>query len=72
MLLYLLAHVVEGYIVVPIVQHKLVYLPPALILTTQLFMHTFAGATGLAFATPAMVVAMVLIKRLYFKQDWTD
>jgi predicted PurR-regulated permease PerM len=72
MLLYLLAHVVEGYIVVPIVQHKLVYLPPALILTTQLFMHAFAGATGLAFATPAMVVAMVLIKRLYFKQDWTD
>jgi predicted PurR-regulated permease PerM len=72
MLLYLLAHIVEGYIVVPLVQHKLVYLPPALILTSQLFMHAFAGAAGLMFATPLMVVAMVLIKRLYFKQDWTD
>jgi predicted PurR-regulated permease PerM len=72
MFLYLLAHVVEGYIVVPLVQHKLVYLPPALILTNQLFMHAFAGAAGLTFATPVMVVAMVLIKRLYFKQDWTD
>ena len=72
MFLYLLAHVVEGYIVVPLVQHKLVYLPPALILTNQLFMHAFAGIAGLTFATPVMVVAMVLIKRLYFKQDWTD
>ena len=35
-------------------------------------MHAFAGAAGLTFATPLMVVAMVLIKRLYFKQDWTD
>ena len=72
MLLYLIAHVVEGYIVVPLVQHRLVYLPPAVILTSQLFMHAFAGAAGLMFATPVMVVAMVLIKRLYFKQDWTD
>ena len=72
MLLYLIAHVAEGYIVVPLVQHRLVYLPPAVILTSQLFMHAFAGAAGLTFATPLMVVAMVLIKRLYFKQDWTD
>jgi predicted PurR-regulated permease PerM len=71
-LLYLLAHIVEGYIVVPLVQHRLVYLPPALILTTQFFMEAFAGTAGLTFATPLMVVAMVLIKRLYFKQDWTD
>ncbi len=72
MFLYLIAHVVEGYIVVPLVQHRLVYLPPAVILTSQLFMHAFAGAAGLTFATPMLVVAMVLIKRLYFKQDWTD
>jgi len=70
--LYLIAHIVEGYIVVPLVQHRLVYLPPALILTNQLFMHAFAGAAGLTFATPLLVVAMVLVKRLYFKQDWTD
>jgi len=72
LLLYLIAHVVEGYIVIPLVQHRLVYLPPAVILTSQLFMHAYAGAAGLMLATPIMVVAMVLIKRLYFKQDWTD
>jgi predicted PurR-regulated permease PerM len=71
-LIYLIAHVVEGYIVVPLVQHRLVYLPPAMILAMQFLMHVFAGTVGVTFATPLMVVAMVMIKRLYFKQDWTE
>jgi predicted PurR-regulated permease PerM len=72
MLIYLVAHIVEGYIVVPLIQHRLVYLPPALILATQFLVEVFAGFVGVTFATPLMVVAMVLIKRLYFKQDWTE
>ena len=71
-LIYLIAHVVEGYIVTPLIQHRLVYLPPALILVTQFLMELFAGVTGVMLATPLMVVAMVLIKELYFGQEWTD
>jgi putative permease len=71
-LVYLIAHIVEGYIIVPLIQHRLVYLPPAMILATQFLMEVFAGTVGVTFATPLMVVAMVLIKRLYFKQDWTE
>lgn len=71
-LVYLIAHVVEGYIIVPMIQHRLVYLPPAMILATQFLMQAFAGTVGVTFATPLMVVAMVFIKRLYFKQDWTE
>jgi len=72
LVIFLVAHIVEGYIVVPLVQHKLVYLPPAMILVMQFFMELFAGIIGMAFATPLMVVAMVLIKKLYFKQDWDN
>ena len=72
MLVYLIAHIVEGYIVTPLIQHRLVYLPPALILATQFLMHLFAGTVGVMLATPLMVVAMVLIKELYFKQEWTE
>src|SRR5205085_10910881 len=36
-LVFLIAHVVEGYIVTPLIQHRLVYLPPAMILATQFF-----------------------------------
>jgi len=35
-------------------------------------MELFAGTLGVMFATPLMVVAMVLIKELYFKQEWTE
>jgi predicted PurR-regulated permease PerM len=69
---YLIAHIVEGYIVTPWIQHRLVYLPPALILVTQFFMKLFAGSVGVMLATPLMVIAMVLIKELYFGQEWTD
>jgi predicted PurR-regulated permease PerM len=71
-LVYFIAHVVEGYIVTPFIQHRLVFLPPALILATQFLMELFAGTTGVMLATPLMVVAMVLIKELYFGQEWTD
>jgi predicted PurR-regulated permease PerM len=72
MLVYFVAHVVEGYIVVPLIQHKFVYLPPAMILAMQFLMDLFAGVIGVTFATPLMVVAMVLIKTLYFKQEWDE
>jgi predicted PurR-regulated permease PerM len=72
MFVYLIAHVMEGYIIVPLIQHRLVYLPPAMILATQFLMNLFVGTVGITFATPLMVVAMVLIKKLYFKQDWDE
>jgi predicted PurR-regulated permease PerM len=71
-LVYLIAHVIEGYIVSPFVQHRLVYLPPALILATQFLLELFAGVVGVMLATPLMVVAMVLIKELYFGQEWRE
>jgi len=72
LLIYLLAHIIEGYIIVPLVQHKLVFLPPAMILAMQFLMELFAGTVGVTLGTPLMVVAMVLIKELYFEQDWTE
>jgi predicted PurR-regulated permease PerM len=68
--LYLIAHIIEGYVLVPLIQHRLVYLPPAMILATQFLMEIFAGTAGVTVATPLMVVTMVLVKQLYFKQDW--
>ncbi|HYR83455.1 MAG TPA: AI-2E family transporter [Terriglobia bacterium] len=69
-LLYLLAHILEGCVIVPLIQHRLVYLPPAVTLVSQFFMEIFVGGMGIAFATPLLVVSMVLVKQLYFKQDW--
>jgi predicted PurR-regulated permease PerM len=69
-LIFLVAHVVEGYIVSPMIQHRFVYLPPALILASQFLMEVLAGVVGIMMATPLLVVAMVLIHRLYLQQSW--
>ena len=69
-LLYLFAHLLEGCVLVPLIQHRLVYLPPAMTLATQFLMEIFVGSMGMAFATPLLVITMVLVKQLYLKQDW--
>jgi len=69
-LVYLIAHIAEGYLVVPMVQQRFVNLPPALILATQFVSEHFFGLVGVALATPALVVAMVLMNRFYYHQDW--
>jgi predicted PurR-regulated permease PerM len=67
---YAIAHFAEGYIIVPMIQHRFVRLPPALILAAQFLAQRFLGITGVALVTPVLVVAMVLVNRLYFHQDW--
>ena len=39
-------------------------------LATQFLMEIFVGSMGMAFATPLLVITMVLVKQLYLKQDW--
>jgi predicted PurR-regulated permease PerM len=67
-IVYLIAHAAEGYIVTPMVQHRFLYLPPALILANQFLMGLLIGVVGVAMATPFLVVVMVLVERLYFHE----
>jgi predicted PurR-regulated permease PerM len=62
--LYVVIQSVESYLVTPLIQRRVVSLPPALTLTAQLLL---AGFLGLFLATPLTVVAMVLIEELYIK-----
>lgn len=65
--LYLAIQTVESYIVTPMIQRRVVSLPPALTLTAQLLLASLIGFLGLFLATPLTVVAMVLIEELYIK-----
>ena len=60
-LLFLGVQSVEGYVLEPLIQHRAVYLPPALILFAQLLLGLLAGPIGVIVATPfaaAFVVAV--------------
>lgn len=58
----------EGNVFEPIVERKAVSLPPALILIAAVAFTLVFGVGGAVFATPLLVVVMVMVKMLY-QQD---
>lgn len=69
MILYVAIHVVEGYILTPLVQKRAVMLPPVLTILAQLFMWQAAGALGVILATPLAAALLVLVKTLYLHEE---
>lgn len=65
--LYLLVQVVESNFITPMIQQKLIDLPPALIILTQVVMGVLTGGWGLVLATPLTVIVVVLVQELYIK-----
>jgi predicted PurR-regulated permease PerM len=58
-------HLVEGYLVSPMVQDRMVKLPPALLILSMTFMGTIFGPMGIIMASPLAAAALVLVSELY-------
>lgn len=71
-LLYVIVHVIEGYILVPLMQKKMVHLPPALTLTMQAVLGAILGILGIALATPLTAAAVVAVRMLYVEDFLHD
>ena len=67
--LYIAVQIAESNFITPVVQQKLISLPPALIIIAQLFIAPLTGGWGLVLATPLLVILMVLVKELYLKKQ---
>lgn len=65
LIVYVLLHLAEGYILTPLVQRRAVRLPPVLTILTQYFMWSVAGILGLALAAPLAGAGIVLVKELF-------
>lgn len=63
--IFVVCHVVEGYVVAPLVQHRLVRMPPALIIAAMTIAAALFGALGIVLGTPLAVAAMVIVRRVY-------
>ena len=72
LLLYLGLHILEGYVLLPLVQRRAVHLPPALTLVAQLLLGELQGVLGLFVAAPLTVVAVVTLKMLYVEDALGD
>jgi predicted PurR-regulated permease PerM len=64
-LLFMVAQSIEGYIIMPLVQQRMVQLPPALTITMQVVLGLVVGAIGVALAAPLTAAILVIVKMLY-------
>lgn len=71
-LLFLAIQQLEGNLLVPLVQRWAVALPPAMVVAAVVIFSTLFGTMGVLFATPALVVVMVLVRRLYVDEMLED
>lgn len=57
----------EGHVMMPMVQRWAVSLPPVLGIVASVVFGILFGIVGVLFATPLMVVVMILVRRLYIE-----
>ena len=66
--LYILVHIVEGYLVQPIVMKRAVTIRPAVLLVWQIVMGVWGGILGIAVATPIYVILKKIVQYLYVEK----
>ncbi len=71
-LLYLSIQFLEGYLITPLVQRKVILLAPALLIAVQILMGIAFGILGLILAAPIAVVSLVLVEMLYINDILGD
>jgi predicted PurR-regulated permease PerM len=72
LLLYSCIQFVEGNLITPLVQRRMVSLPPVALLVAQLTIGYLFGLLGLLLATPLAVVIIVLVQILYIRNVLGD
>lgn len=68
---YLIIQIIESNVVTPMIQKKMINLPPALTIMSQVIMGTMSGFLGILLATPLLAILIVLVDELYIKKQKT-
>jgi len=72
LLLGVLAHLIEGNVIAPLIMQRGVNLPPVLSIMAVLISGTLLGPFGLLVAIPALCVVMVLIRKVLIERVYGD
>jgi predicted PurR-regulated permease PerM len=70
--LYLGIHVIEGYVVSPVIQQYAVSMPPTLMMFAQIMLGILVGGMGVVLAAPIAAVALGAVKMLYVEDVLGD
>jgi predicted PurR-regulated permease PerM len=63
---------IEGFAIMPLAQDRLVHLPPAAALISEVLMGVWFGPLGVVFATPIAAATLPVVKRLYLEDTLGD
>ncbi len=67
LILYFGIQIVESYLITPLVEKKMVHLPPALTLFWMVLLGLVTGILGLIMAAPILAALIVIVGELYVK-----
>ncbi|MDQ6815105.1 MAG: AI-2E family transporter [Bacteroidota bacterium] len=67
--LYTLIQTVQSAVTQPLIQQKMVSIPPALIIFGQVAMGLLGGFWGVLLATPVIAIIMTLVNKLYVEKQ---
>lgn len=67
-LIYIGVQTLVQNIIAPIIQKKMINMPPALTIVGQLVMGVLGGAMGIIMAVPAIAIMMILADEMYVKK----
>jgi predicted PurR-regulated permease PerM len=65
-------HLVEGYLLSPMIARRTVRFPPAFTLALQVIFGLFFGILGVTLATPVSVILVLLVRMLYVEDTLGD
>ncbi|MFZ0257740.1 MAG: AI-2E family transporter [Gammaproteobacteria bacterium] len=68
-LVYIVVQSLESYFITPLIQRRVVSLPPAALLSAQLLMGALLGTLGVVVAAPLTLVFIVLVQVLYVRDQ---
>lgn len=66
-LAYLLIHQIEGNLVAPLIQRRMVFIPPAVTLLGIVTVLFVFGAAAVIFAAPIVVIIAIAVEKLYMR-----
>lgn len=67
-IIYITSQTIVANIITPLIQKKMINLPPALTLISQLIMGSVSGALGVILAVPLLAITIILVDELYVKK----
>lgn len=71
-LIYVISQTIVSNIVTPLIQKRMINLPPALTIISQVIMGTLSGAMGIILAVPLLAIIIILVDELYVKKMETE